>query len=260
MSVPRSWTKHLAGRRCRIAIASRRTITATSSAHSGNGILKKSEPLPSARLIRVPSGTIETFSYFRPYPKRNKSGIAAGSRGRRWMTTIFLIPISIRRKDKRLEIVKRQVPDPFSKIGACIEVDANLIGDQLGRMLRYRQLTRLQYDAGRRIEELFDATESGDLRSVDMTRDIIDCVQPGHEWSSASRVDALRTLRKLFETQFSHYHAKILWWAIRDGVPIKTIAAHFGFKDHKPILAELKEALDDFARIGKPDKWQRFAA
>jgi hypothetical protein len=167
------------------------------------------------------------------------------------------------RNNKRLEIVKRRVLDPFSTTGEHIVVDANLIGDQLGRMFNRGQILKSQFEAGRNIEAMFHATENGDLRSVDVTRDVIDGVQPGYEWSGANRVDNLKKLHDLFERlarQFSPYHAKILWWVIKDGIPLKTIAQHFGHKDHKQILADMKEALDDFALIGRPDKWERFAA
>jgi len=167
------------------------------------------------------------------------------------------------RKNPRLEIVKRRVLDPFSTTGEHIVVDANLIGDQLMKMRSRGQITESELEAGRNIEAMFHATENGDMRSVDMTRDVIDGVQPGHEWGGANRVDNLKKVHDLFERlarQFSPYHAKILWWVIRDGIPLKTIAAHFGHKDHKQILADMKEALGDFNLIGKPDKWQRFAA
>jgi hypothetical protein len=159
----------------------------------------------------------------------------------------------------QLEIVKRRVPNPFNP-NEHIEVDANLIGDQLGQLLARRQLTRAQFDAGRHLEELFEATETGALKSRDTTRDIIDCAQPAHQWCAAGRVDASNTLHRLLSNQFSKYHATIITWVIKDGVPIKTIATHLGFKDHKPVLTDLKDALNDFELIGKPDKWQRFAA
>jgi hypothetical protein len=169
------------------------------------------------------------------------------------------------KENKRLEIVKRRVPDPFSKTGAYIEVDANLIGDQLVRMLGWRQITNLQFDTGRKLEQLFDETELGDLRAADTTRDIVDCARPAHEWCNADRVDKINFFRKwLKQLLFDKQRATYLWWIVRDGIPIKHVATHMGCKDHKPILREFKIGLDElteyFDSIGKPDPWQRFAA
>jgi hypothetical protein len=169
------------------------------------------------------------------------------------------------RDNKRLEIVKRRVPDPFSKTGAHIDVDANVIGDQLVKMLGWRQITALQFDTARKLEQLFDETALGDLRAADTTRDIVDCAQPAHEWCNADRVDKINSFRNWLSTlTFNKKGATLLWWIVRDGIPIKHIAAHMGCKDHKPILREFKIALDDlteyFDNIAKPDKWQRFAA
>jgi hypothetical protein len=164
----------------------------------------------------------------------------------------------------KFKIVRRRVPDPCSE-GEFIEVDANVIRDELARMLAWRQINVLQFDTGRELEALFDATERGDLHAADPTRDIVqndtrDYVNCAH----LDKVKRLEHLKRHLLTVIGKGGVTVLWWVVKDGIPIKEIAAHLGARGHKPVLRELKDALDDLAlyfhEVTKPDKWQRFAA
>lgn len=157
------------------------------------------------------------------------------------------------------DVAARAVDDPFSTEGHKIAVSASLRDDPLARLHVRRQITDAQFNAGRRLQSLFEASQIGSVKAIDPGKEAVDggrCPEPLTDRQAHAAAELAEVRYELGSRDYA-----LVWSVLGDRQFIEQYARATGVKSQRTIdflSRSFRDALERCAKLwgarGKPIK------